>query len=64
MSGGEIKEGFRSPIVKDQDLKDMDSLEMAGGGWWAAATGEVDYKYVLLGCLEICFYFIVHFCII
>lgn len=41
--GDEMKEGFRNPIVKDQDLKDMDSLE-TGGGWWASASGEVDYK--------------------
>lgn len=48
MSQGEIKEGFRSPIVKDQDLKDMDSLESAGGSWWASATGEVDYNEKLV----------------
>ncbi len=52
------KEGLRKPMIKDEDLKDMDSLETGGGGWWASATGEVDYKYVTICSLLLCVHFV------
>ena len=41
---GEGPDGVkRTPIIKAEDLKEMDSLEPSGGGW-ATEHGEVDYK--------------------
>lgn len=45
MSGD--KNVVHNPILKDKDLKVLDSADTRKGEWWASASGEVDYKYVV-----------------
>lgn len=45
MSGD--KNVVHNPILKDKDLMVMDSADARKGEWWASASGEVDYKYVV-----------------
>jgi hypothetical protein len=48
MEPREGEDGFKRPaIVKDQDLKEFDELQMNDGGW-AGVQGEIDYNEKLV----------------